>query len=439
MKSPANVVQKRSPVESRARYFRFVQVLSVSCVFLLAMGFLAACGGGGSSQSAASSKIVLTEMDYWSADPQNSALNKLIKLYEQTHPNVVIQRDAVPNGSLLSKADQEAASHTLPDLLLLDNPDVANFASTGALTRLDSYMQGQYNSSDFYPGPYSTMTYNGHVYAFSVGNNDLALFYNKKMLSDAGLTPPTTWAELATDAKKLSKGNTYGLAISAAATEEGTWQFEPFLWSNKATLTNVDSPQGVQALQFVTSLVQQGALSMAAVNWGQGDVTNQFEAGHAAMMLMGAWDIGLLNAQGGPAFGIVQVPVPQTGYVPVSPIGGEVWTIPVTDTTHEKAAWDFINWFEQPAQLNAFDKLNNYIPPLKSDAQTFLANNSDLQVFATEMATAQARTATVGAKYPQISQQIWTAEQQALTGSLTPAVALQRAQKQINSILQGQG
>lgn len=437
MSSLANEAHNRLPIDRRARPFlRLAQIFSICCASLLVVGFLAACGGS-SQGSSSSSKIVLTEMDYWSSDPQNSAVNQLFTLYEKTHPNVVIQRDAVPNGSLLSKADQEAASHTLPDLLLLDNPWVANFASTGALAPLDSYMQGTYNSSDFYPGPYSTMTYKGHVYAFSVGNNDLALFYNKKLLSNAGLTPPTTWVELATDAKKLSSGNTYGLAIAAAATEEGTWQFEPFLWSSKATLTNVDSPQGVQALQFLTTLVHQGSLSKAAVNWGQGDITTQFENGHAAMMLMGAWDIGLLNQQSGLEYGIVPVPVPQAGYVPVSPIGGETWTVPLTDTAHEQAAWNFINWFEQPAQLNAFDQLNNYIPALKSDAQTFLANNPNLSVFATEMATAQARTATVGARYPQISQQIWTAEQAALTGSMTPAAALQRAQSQITAILQG--
>ncbi|HLV99926.1 MAG TPA: ABC transporter substrate-binding protein [Ktedonobacterales bacterium] len=433
MSSQTNEAPHWQRIDPRTRPFlRVAQLFSICCAALLVVGFLAGCGG-----SSSSGKITLTEMDYWSNDPQNSAVNQLISLYEKSHPNVTIQRDAVPNGSLLAKADQEAASHTLPDLLLLDNPWVANFASTGALAPLDSYMQGAYSSSDFYPGPYSTMTYNGHVYAFSVGNNDLALFYNKKLFSKAGLTPPATWADLATDAKKLSSGNTYGLAIAAAATEEGSWQFEPFLWSNKATLTNVDSAQGVQALQFLTTLVQQGSLSKAAVNWGQGDITTQFENGYAAMMLMGAWDIAGLNQQSGLEYGIVPVPVPQAGYSPVSPIGGEAWTVPLTDTAHEQAAWDFINWFEQPAQLNTFDQLNNYIPPLKSDAQTFLANNPDLSVFANEMATAQARTATVGAKYPQVSQQLWTAEQAALTGSMTPAAALQRAQSQITTILQG--
>ena len=146
--------------------------------------------------------------------------------------------------------------------MVIDNPDLPTFASTGALTQLDQYL-------------------------------------NKKMLSDAGLTPPTTWADLEADAAKLTHGNTYGFAMSAPATEEGSWQFEPFLWSNGADLNKVDGPQGVQALQFLTTLVQKGYMSKAALNWGQGDVLTQFEEGHAAMMENGPWNLSLLKILNG--------------------------------------------------------------------------------------------------------------------------------------------
>jgi len=375
-------------------------------------------------------------MDYWNSAPTNDVVNQLFKAYQQSHPGVVIQRNAVPFGSLLSKADQQAASHTLPNLLMLDNPDVANFASTGALAPLDSFMQGKYSSSDFYAGPLSTMTYNGKTYAFSVGNNDLALFYNKKMFADAHLSPPSTWGELADDAKKLTQGNTYGFAFSATATEEATWQFEPFLWSNGGDLTQVNSPQGIAALQFMTNLVHQGYASRAVLNWGQGDVTTQFQEGHAAMMENGPWNLPTLN-QAHIDYGVVPFPVPQAGGQPVSPLGGEVWTIPVSNTSTEQAVWNLIDWLEQPQQLLEFDKATGYIPAIKSTAATLLQSEPDRKVFADELSTARARTATVGAKYPSISQAIQTAVQAALTGSLSPQAALTQAQQRINSILHG--
>src|SRR6266702_1566113 len=138
---PAVAQQSRSP-------FHLHRLLMTGCMLFVVLSVLAACGG--SSQGSSGGKTVITEMDYWSTEPANTEINKLFKLYEQNHPNVTIKRDAVVFGSLLPKADQEAASHTLPDLLELDNPDLANFAATGALAPLDSFMKGKYSSSDFF-------------------------------------------------------------------------------------------------------------------------------------------------------------------------------------------------------------------------------------------------------------------------------------------------
>lgn len=418
------------------------RTLSLGCLFIIVLGLVAACGSPSNSATNSSDKITITEMDYWSVPSQGATLASLFKQYEQLHPNITIQRTAVPFDSLLPKADQEAASHTLPNLIALDNPDVAAFASTGALTQLDPYMQGTFSDSDFYTGPLQTMKYQGKTYSFPVGNNDLALFYNIKAFKDANLKPPTTWAELVTDAKLLTKGNTYGFAFSAPANEQATFQFEAFLWSNQGDLSKIDSTQSVAALQLLTGMIQNGSASKGALNWGQPDVATQFGEGHAAMMENGPWEIPYLEQQAnmkfGVDFGVVPMPVPQAGGSPVVPLGGESWTIPVSSNTAAvKATWDLVNWLEQPTQLLALDKGFGYIPAIKSTAQQLLQGETNLQVFADEFNTAKARTAVLGAKYPKVSQAIWTAEQAALSGSQSPQAALAQAQQQINTILNG--
>ena len=347
-------------------FLRTLRVVSVSCLALMLVGLLAACGSS-STSATSNGKTTITEMDYWTTEPSNTKINELFAQYMKLHPNIIIKRDGVPFGSLLSKADQEAASHTLPDLLQLDNPDLPNFAATGALTDLNSYLTGNLSKDNWYAGSYSTMTYNSKAYAVSVGSNDLALYYNKKLFLSANMTPPTTWAELTADAKKLTSGNTYGLALSAKATEEGTWQFLPFFWSNRAQLEKVDFPQGVAALQLITNMVKQGSLSKASLNWAQGDVETQFQNGNAAMMVNGPWNISMLDTAKAD-YGVVPIPAPAAGYKPVSPLGGEIWTMPA-QTSNQKAAWALVQWLESPAQLLNFDQVNGYIPPLKSVAQ----------------------------------------------------------------------
>ncbi|GCF09792.1 ABC transporter substrate-binding protein [Dictyobacter arantiisoli] len=418
------------------------QLFSFGCTLLLILSIVAACGGStpGSSTGNSNGKITLTEMDYWSVPAQGATLNKLFGQYQKLHPNIVIQRNAVPFANLLPKADQEAASHTLPDIMALDNPDVAQFAATGALTPLDSYMQGNFNASDFYAGPLTTMKYQSKTYSIPVGNNDLALYYNKKAFTAAKLQPPTTWSQLEADAKALTHGNTYGFAFSAPANEQATFQFEPFLWSNNGDLSKIDSSTSVAALQVLVNMIQQGSASKGALNWGQVDVATQFGEGNAAIMENGPWELPALEQQYkmkfGVDFGVVPMPVPQTGAAPVVPLGGEAWTIPVNrNPAVTKASWDLVNWLEQPDQLRQLDEGFGYIPALKSTAQLVLKDNPELQVFADEFNTARARTAQLGTKYPKVSQAIWTAEQAALTGGSSSQAALTQAQQQIATIL----
>lgn len=426
--------------ETRRLFKSIFRTLSLGCLLVVILGIVAACGNSPTPANSANQKITITEMDYWSVPSQGATLASLFKQYEQLHSNITIQRTAVPFDSLLPKADQEAASHTLPNLLALDNPDVAAFASTGALTQLDSFMQGHYSNSDFYAGPLQTMKYQNKTYSFPVGNNDLALFYNIKAFKDANLTPPTTWAELTADAKQLTQGNTYGFAFSAPANEQATFQLEAFLWSNQADLSKVDSQQSVAALQLLTNMIQNGSASKGALNWGQPDVATQFGEGNAAMMENGPWEIPYLEQQAnmkfGVDFGVVPMPVPQAGGQPVVPLGGKSWTIPLSSNTAAgQATWDLVNWLEQPTQLQTLDKGFGYIPAIKSTAQQLLQTETNLQVFADELNTARARTAQLGAKYPKVSQVIWTAEQAALSGSLSPQAALTQAQQQITTIL----
>jgi multiple sugar transport system substrate-binding protein len=431
-------MHKHQAVAFQRSPFSITKGFFIGCVLVSILALLSACG----TQSSSGGKITITEMDYWSIATQSAILSKLFSQYEKLHPNVTIQRNAVPFADLIPKADQEAASHTLPNLIAMDNPDVAAFASTGALTQLDSYFQGQLNASNYYAGPLQTTLYQNKTYSLPVGSNDLALYYNIKDFQAAGLTPPTTWSELTADAKLLTQGNTFGFAFSATADEEATFQLEPFLWSNQGDLSQISSPQSVAALQLLTDMVNNGSASKAVLTWNQPDVATQFGEGHAAMMENGPWELPTLeqqyNMKYGTDFGVVTMPVPQAGGKAEVPLGGEEWCIPVSSNSAAvQATVDLVKWLEQPAQLVEFDEGFGYIPALKSAAQTVLQSSPDLSVFASEFDTARARTAQLGAKYPKVSQVIWTAMQSALSGSQTPQAALTQAQQQISTILQG--
>ncbi|MDT0418399.1 extracellular solute-binding protein [Streptomyces sp. DSM 41982] len=133
----------------------------------------------------------------------------------------------------------------------------------------------------------SAGTYEKKVYGLAPGVNSVALFYNKDLLAAACVEPPRTWAELTAAAKKLTKGDRYGFAMSADNDGEGAWQFLPFLWSRGGDLDTLDSAPSVAALDLASGLVEQGLTPKSAVTWAQSDANDQFAARKAAMMING--------------------------------------------------------------------------------------------------------------------------------------------------------
>ena len=404
------------------------RTLALASAASIALFTLAACssGSGGSGSSSSSAPTTLTETDYYTGAPQTGQIAGVLNACGQ-QAGVKIVREQVPRTQLVPKLLQDAAARSLPDLVLVDNPDLQQLASTGGL---DSLSANGLSTTGLYPSIVAAGSYQGQTYGIAPGVNDLALYYNKDLFTKAGLTPPTTWAELTADAKALTSGARKGIAFSAAATEEGSFQFEPFFWSAGANLSSLDSAQAVQALTLWKTLVSDGYASKSVVNWSQSDVEAQFQAGNAAMMVNGPWQLPLLNAATSLHFGIVSIPVPAASDPAVSPLGGEVWAVGRSNSAREAKAVAVVKCLLSPANSVQWSKDAGYIPSNEAAAAQLAKSNPQLAPFISEVATAKARTAQLGTAYPKVSTALWNALQEALAGGMSPQAALTQAQAQ---------
>ena len=223
---------------------------------------------------------------------------------------VTIQREAVPGDTLIQKVLQQSSSKTLPDVLMLDNPDLQQIAATGALAPLDEF---GLSADGYAKGVVDASTYQGKLYGLQPITNTIGLFYNKDILDKAGVTPPTTWDELRAAAKQLTSGKQYGIAFSAPANYEGTWQFLPFMWSNGGDEKNIATPETAAALQLWSTWSRTARPPSPSLNWTQADVNDQFKAGNAAMMINGPWQFPVLNAETSLQYDVVPIPAPRPG------------------------------------------------------------------------------------------------------------------------------
>jgi multiple sugar transport system substrate-binding protein len=395
--------------------FRLVAAAAAAAVLVPLS--LTACSSSGSSSGSGTLNIE----DYYAAsyDPIYKTCAKTV--------GATVKINHVAGAGLIAKVLQQASSRTLPDVLMLDNPDVQQIAASGALSPLSDY---GLNATGLVPAVAAANSYKGKLYGLEPVTNSIALYYNKKLLSAAGVTPPKTWDELRAAAKKLTKDKVYGFAMSNINTYEGTWQFLPFFWPNGADEKNIATPEAGQALQFVVDLQNDGSMSKSSINWAQADVNNQFVAGKAAMMINGPWQLPVLNAAKGLAFDSVPIPT-RTGAPAVAPLGGEAFTVPVTKNKDTmKLAGKFVGCLSAAKMQSTIAGVTGNVPTNVAAADAWAKTHPQVAAFVTTVKTARARTGELGPDWPKAATKIYTAVQLALTGKASPTAALQQAQSQ---------
>src|SRR5690606_15579269 len=353
---------------------------------------LSACSGGGSAGAGGSDAGTLTILDYYNNEPDKTLVQESLDARAE-EVGVEIERETVPGADLIQTVLQRAQSKTMPDVLMLDNPDVQEIAATGGLTPLSTF---DVDTSPFTQAIVDAATYEGEVYGLGPAVNTLGLFYNADILEEAGIEPPKTWDELKAAAAALTEGDRYGLAFSSIAHYEGAWQFLPFMWTNGGDETERDSSDDEEALQLWVDLIDEGSVSAGSVNWTQADVKDQFVAGKAAMMVNGPWQIPAL-ADADFAWDSVLIPVNEPSQDPVAPLGGEVWTVPETGKPEVQAkAAEFVECMSSEDTSMTL-ATNRYLVPTRTDLiDEYVEQVPDMAAFGEQVRTARARTAQLG-------------------------------------------
>ena len=201
----------------------------------------------------------------------------------------------------------------------------------------------------------------------------------------------------------------------------------------------MEDPAGaasVQALSFLTSLVKEGAAPKDVVNWSQAQPIQEFEAGKAAFCENGLWNIPSMQTQFKKLnWGVFAIPTRVAGQTVIPPFGGEVWAIPKTNPTEEKAAFALLS--DMSNHVADFAKLLAAVPTEPSLWDQAPWNTSVYAPFLAELKNGRARTAGIKhpANEPAIDLDVGNAIEAALIGKMTPAAALQSAQSQVNPLL----
>jgi len=338
-----------------------------------------------------------------------------------------IQRTGYDTTALSNKALLAGQQKASADILLIDNPVVSTLASAGILTDTS---QTKLSTAGIEKNILGAGVVNGKTYGVPIGANTLALYYNKSILTKAGVDPTTitSWATLTAALAKVKAIGDTGITFSGINTEEGSFQFLPWFWGSGANLTKLDSSQGVAALSLLTGWVKDGYAPNSVIQDTQTTSWQEFLAGKTAFSENGTWQLAGVKASG-INYGIISIPGENSGAAP-APTGGEFLTIPVQkNTARYQVSEKIVSCLIGTQNSVTTDNTLSYIAPTAAAQKIQLAGNASLGPWITAVQAAKGRTSdNLGTKYPIISANMWTALQSALSGTATPAAALAAAQ-----------
>ena len=405
------------------------RLLAMLLTMALAAGLVAGCGNSESTEKDESSESTessdVTIWYYYETEGHQIAINQVIDDYNESQDTYSVNAQYVPFADFKKQLSVGVSADELPDIVILDSPDHAAYATMGIFADLT----GKFDVSNYYEGAVDSCTIDGKLYGVPFGINCLGLFYNEDMLNEAGCEVPTTWDELKETAAKLTKGNVTGLAFSSLANEEGTFNFMPWVWSTGADSYDIDSEGGIKALTLAKDLVESGSMSKECINWTQGDVMNQFISGNVAMMINGPWQIPTMEKEAPDLNWNVALIPKDEEYA--SCLGGENYA--VVKGGNEEGALDFLEYATAEEQVTyLMDKIGN-ISPDKTIAESQFAGDPNMDVFVEELNYAHARGPL--AEWPEVSNAISLAFNQVMTGEAEPADAAATAQETIDSIV----
>lgn len=350
------------PSQSLTRRFLYA---SISLLFILV---LASCGSSSpSSGSNGGSKVNITYLTHWSG-PQVTQLNQAISTYEKSHPNVTITIRTVPFGNLLTTITTQGNSANGPTIMGIYNLWLPQLVQAGLLAQApDTFTR---DIQQAYPSSVtSAVQVSGKTYGYPNEVDLYALNYNKALFQAAGIAnPPTTWAELVTDAQKLTKRDSSGHITQQGFGIINSWNsgvVHPWLSleeSDGGQLLSSDhqpllnSKPAMATTNLYYQLIFQDKVTDPAMNQANASTTgpflDNFANGKTAMIIMANWWQSSLQAAMGDKFSNVG-----TAPIPVGPDGAQSHSVSYSWSTvvnshatqeQQDAAWQFLQWLNGP-------------------------------------------------------------------------------------------
>ena len=240
----------------------------------------------------------------------------MLQQFTEAHPEVCLHSEGIPWDTFFQKYPTAVAAGTPPDMVIFHAAEVNQMASEGLMMPVDEivFADGTLNQEDFNAVLMDSITYEGHVMAVPFDNHGWLLWYNTKLIEDAGLDPNNLpkngeeflqWAQiLTTDVNGLhptdegfDKDNVQVWAHEFTwpryTIPTTLWQFGGDVTNEAGTECLLDSPESIAAVQYWHDMMYKYYVAPPAVP-GKMWAGDLYKNNRLVFMWEGTWTGGFM-------------------------------------------------------------------------------------------------------------------------------------------------
>lgn len=293
------------------------------------------------------------EVVIWDTN-QQAGLQEICDLFtEETGIKVDIQvKDWDSYWTLLEAG---ASGGDMPDVFWMHSNNSQMYMNNDVLLKLDDYIEksDKIDLDNYMEEIVELYTWNSSYYAIPKDYDTIALWYNKTMFDEAGLSYPDetwTWEDMYEAAVKLTKedGSQYGFALNPSNDQDTyynmVYSMGGYIVSEDHKSSGYDNENTIKAMEYIGKLIKDACPSSTTMSETGTDVLMQ--SGTVAMITQGSWMTAgfLQNEYMKENCDVAIMPYDAATNVRASLCNGLGWSA-YAGTDRPEDAWALLEWF----------------------------------------------------------------------------------------------
>jgi len=286
--------------------------------------------------------------------------------FEQKYPNVTIKRVNRDFGELKTLLALAMSGPHGPDVVEANQgwPDMGHLVKAGLLLPLDNYAQAYGWTSRVSPNVVRVSSWSpdgkefgtGSLYGYTTMGEIVGVYYNKQILSELGLTVPTTFGEFEQDLEAAKQAGQIPIQFANNDAFPGIHEFATIqdqiaptsyltdlIFGTQRDQLSFDTPENTQAATTLQDWANKGYFTPGFGGAGYDDSVSNFANGEGLFMITGNWIVANLGADN-TNFGFFPLPPADPGDPPVA-TGGAGFPLAIAAGSEQPdAAAAYIDW-----------------------------------------------------------------------------------------------